>query len=302
MAVGEPLVVMEPEVRGRLTEAGRFVMRVAGAELNVAIGAARLGITAGFLGAVGKDPMGLRIREAFGAAGVNTDGLQDRPEPTGLFFKEWYGLTPEPQVYYYRGQSAGSHWVWPEPDTPVPNSQWLHASGITWMIGPTARLSMETLWGQLAGSQTIRSLDVNLRKKLGPVSSWRAVLAPALGEADVVMATGEELEAVAPGFQPGADQTLIIKRGADGAELIQHGQQVLIPAWPLKVPVVDVVGAGDGFAAGVIAGRIKGWSWERSVGLGTLVGAFAVAHPGDYSGYPTWAEAVRVMDQSWVDR
>lgn len=300
MTAGEPLVVMEPETRGHLSEVGRFVMRVAGAELNVAIGAARLGIKTAFMGAVGQDPMGMRIREVLQAARVNTDGLQERSEPTGLFFKEWYGLQPEPQVYYYRRESAGSHWACPEPG--LPGAQWLHTSGITWMIGPEARLSIEALWRSAAGTVTTRSLDVNLRRKLGPVAAWRDVLGPALSEADVVMATREELDAVAPGFQPRPGQTLVVKRGADGADLIQSSGQTHLPAWPLKVPVVDVVGAGDGFAAGVIAGRIKGWTWERSIGLGTLVGAFAVAHPGDYSGYPTWTEAMRVMDQSWVDR
>lgn len=51
--------------------------------------------------------------------------------------------------------------------------------------------------------------------------------------------------------------------------------------------VIDPVGAGDGFDAGFIAGRLRGKSMAESLHIGAIVGAGSVAHLGDYAGYPT---------------
>ena len=65
---------------------------------------------------------------------------------------------------------------------------------------------------------------------------------------------------------------------------------------PFAVPgVIDPVGAGDGFDAGFVAGRLKGWDLWRSARLGNAVGAHAIMVNGDYEGYPTLAEAEAFM-------
>lgn len=52
--------------------------------------------------------------------------------------------------------------------------------------------------------------------------------------------------------------------------------------------IIDTAGAGDGFAAGVLSGLIRGWDYYRSVELGNKIGAFALNVSGDVEGYPYW--------------
>jgi len=71
----------------------------------------------------------------------------------------------------------------------------------------------------------------------------------------------------------------------------------------MRARVIDTVGAGDGFNAGFIAGRMKGWSVADALKLAALVGACAVTAEGDYEGYPTWREAMSYLEgQGGVER
>lgn len=312
LTCGEALVLLQPVERGRLISVHQFQTRVAGAELNFSIGLARLGIPVGFLGAVGADPFGDLVVRTLAGEGVDTTGVERLPHPTGIFFKEWFGIGPDPNVYYYRHQSAGSLW---DPNVEasealLEEANWFHTSGITFMIGPKSRHSAEALVMACHARGISVSLDLNLRRKLGAPEAWRAVLEPLLSACDVIFASQEELRAVLGTDDPrilvdrgliSEHQALVVKTGQDGAWAFVSDKRFSAPSFPVDT-IVDRVGAGDGFAAGVIAARLKGWPWERALSLGNLIGAFAIAHPGDYEGYPTWAEAEWVLEQRWVER
>lgn len=312
LTVGEALVAIAPEQRGRLGEASRLRLYVAGAESNVAIGLARLGIAACFVGAVGQDPFGDAIRSRLAGEGVEVDGIAVRPEPTGIFFKEWYGLTQDPRVYYYRSQSAGRLWSVTEADRKkLMKVKWLHSSGITAMLGDAPRTGLRTLVEDGRRLGITISLDINLRLKLAAIDRWRAVVTPLLAEANLVFATEQELAQlygdlpIEEYFERGwlnAGAYLVMKLGSRGAAVFDRdGVTARAKSFMVTHPV-DSVGAGDGFAAGVIAARLKGLSWDEALRLGNLVGALAVNHPGDFDGYPKWAEAQALLSQNWVDR
>jgi 2-dehydro-3-deoxygluconokinase len=85
-----------------------------------------------------------------------------------------------------------------------------------------------------------------------------------------------------------------VKLGADGALVATPSERRTIP--PFTIPrVVDTVGAGDGFDAGFMAGRLLGRDPWQSAELGNVVGAHALMVEGDYEGYPTMAEAEAFM-------
>ena len=312
LTCGEALVAAAPESRGRLGDSTRLGLYVAGAESNVAIGLARLGIAVRYAGAVGNDPFGDMIRERLAGEGINVEGLQSRPEPTGIFFKEWYGLVPEPRVYYYRTHSAGSQWTVMEADRQhVAQSKWLHTTGITAMVGLGPHDGIQTLIGEALRHGVTVSMDVNLRLKLGDIDQWRQVLTPLLTQATVIFATAEELTRLygsrpigtyyADGlFRPTA--YVVLKYGEEGSKVFDASGEIAAAAGFAVASPVDPVGAGDGFAAGMIAGRLKGLPWAEALRLGNLVGALAVNHPGDFEGYPRWTEAQALLDQMWVDR
>jgi len=293
---GEALVLMQPRERGPLDAVREFTLKVAGAELNVAVGLARLGVQTAFYGAVGDDPFGRLIAKTLAGESVATHGLSRLPQPTGLFFKEWYGLGWDPTVYYYRRDSAGAHWRY-RGEADWAGVRWAHTSGITFMIGEEARRSAQHLLEEGAAAGATVSLDVNLRFKLGSADAWREALNGVLPICQVVLATAEEAAQVWGVSDPeelfrrrvlSPEQILVVKRGPAGSEAVVGGQRVAVPAQPVEV-VADPVGAGDGFAAGLIAARLRDQDWSSALQLGNLVGAFAVAHPGDYEGYPTWS-------------
>ncbi len=150
-------------------------------------------------------------------------------------------------------------------------------------------------WAQISG---MKSVDVNIRYKLGLNGDWRECLRPFISTTGVLIGSGEEFRALwaceaadvrtAAGMS--SQQVVIGIEGGQGAWLDQgHGVEHF-PVFPARV--VDPVGAGDGFSAGVIAGRLWGWPWDRAMELGMLLDACVVASLGDYQGYPSQEEAI----------
>ena len=108
LGIGEVMGLLDPDGSGPLEDAQHFTLRVAGAEANVLIAAARLGHRAALVSAVGNDPVGRLVRRTLETQGVDTSLVQTDPvAPTGVFFKERFddGLR---RVYYYRDGSAAS--------------------------------------------------------------------------------------------------------------------------------------------------------------------------------------------------
>lgn len=313
LTFGEALGVLSPTGSGRLRLGSPLTLSVAGAEFNVAVGLARLGIPTTFAGAVGSDATGRLILQTLKAEGVGVQDVTTRPEPTGHFMKEWYGLRPEPHVYYLREGSAMRAWRVP---SPVPDSwrhmDWIHTTAITWMLGQPLAQQAQKLLETLAGTgASVISLDLNVRRKLGPLPAWRSVVERMLPYAAVVFAGQAEMEGLwdishgpdlwARGFLQ-REQVLIVKNGPNGSQAYQDERELAAAAIVPVGVVQDVVGAGDGFAAGVIAGRLKSKDWRESLRLGHLVAAFSVAHPGDWEGYPLWDEVLAHEEGRWVDR
>ncbi|MBF8379032.1 sugar kinase [Alicyclobacillus mali] len=311
LTFGEPLVVCVPDGAGKLHQVRRFHTSCAGAELNTAVGLARLGVPVAYLAKVGDDPFGEQIRRALREEGVD-DRLVTASHrcPTGIYFKQWAGLDGRTEVFYYRSQSAMAE----EGFATYPAEEWLasgeiswvHGTGITWMIGEAARAASDALVEAARRCGATFSFDINVRLKLAPEDAWRALLlqvAPKatwifLGdtEAEMLFGTARAQEVWASIRDMGfAGEGVIVKRGAEGAEWLSDGGVLHVPAWPVS-NVVDTVGAGDGFNAGFIAGRMKGWTTEEALRLAALVGACAVTAEGDYDGYPTWREAMSYLE------
>src|SRR5579875_1434054 len=100
LTFGEPLIVLVPDSPGKISSIHQFKPYATGAELNTAVGLARLGIQASFAGCVGVDPFGELICHAARAEGVNVRYIQKSPMgPTGMFFKQWSGLQAKTTVF-----------------------------------------------------------------------------------------------------------------------------------------------------------------------------------------------------------
>lgn len=312
LTVGEALGLLSPMSRGPIMGQAHLDFRVAGAEMNVAIGLSRLGISVEYWGAVGQDPPGRAIRAALRSEGVGVEHLHLLPYPTGLFMKEWYGLSPEPQVYYYRSDSAMRRWGLPEDFMEqAAGIDWLHFSGISWMLNESIAEDLTRLSQHFQQQGKRVSLDLNVRRKLASIEAWSLSMRRVLPLASLVIGSETELELLFGTADPDRlwheqvmrdDQVWVIKEGTTRTRAFQKGEPIAVAKTVPVSQVVDVVGAGDGFAAGVIAGRLRDLDWGQTLGLANVVGAYAVSHTGDWEGYPTWEMVEAYRHNAVIDR
>ena len=131
ITIGETMAAFTPDSVGALRYVQNFGIRTAGAESNVAVGLAKLGLEAAWVSRLGTDEFGCFIRNQLRAEGVDCSRvIYDPDHRTGIMFKET-GVG-ETKVFYYRENSAASH-LCPEDVTPalLDGVKVLHMSGIT---------------------------------------------------------------------------------------------------------------------------------------------------------------------------
>ncbi|WP_406070827.1 sugar kinase [Micromonospora sp. NBC_01638] len=293
LTFGEALVSLR--AAGPLATGGALTMHLAGAESNVAIGLARLGHRAAWVGRVSDDELGEYVLRQLRAESVGVDGVTRDPDrPAGLLFLErrTADLT---RVRYHRAGSAGSALCVEDLREPIAGgARVLHLTGITPALSDSAREAAR--WAAEAASRSgmLVSLDVNHRARLWTREAARAVLAPLAGYASVVIASADELDLVG---EPGADEstaaagllargveTVLVKAGADGARA--YTRDGVRHAAALPVTAVDTVGAGDAFTAGYLSGHLDGLDLAGRLRRAVTLGAFAVAGHGDWEGLP----------------
>ena len=121
---------------------------------------------------------------------------------------------------------------------------------------------------------------------MNALAAMADIVLPGLGEGRLL--TGQETpEAIADFYLGGVTHTVILKVGAKGAFCkCSDGSSFEAEGFPVE-HVVDTVGAGDGFAVGVVSALLEGLSLPQAVRRGNAIGALAVLSPGDSEGLPT---------------
>ena len=298
---GEMMQMFIADGPGPLEAVRTFHKRTAGAETNVAIGLARLGLRVGWASRLGDDSMGRYLLGEMRREGVDCSKVAFEPgQRTGFQFKGRTTDGSDPPVEYHRKGSAASRMgpadvdeVW------LRSSRHLHATGVFPAISESARAAAhKTLDVMRAAGRTI-SFDPNLRPTLWatPEDMRREINALAF-KADWVLPgleegrflTGEQSpEAIARFYRERGARLVAVKLGPEGAYFDAEEGTGFIPGFPVK-EVVDTVGAGDGFAVGVITALLQGRGVADAVRRGSWIGARAVQVLGDTEGLPTPAD------------
>lgn len=302
LAFGEAMTLFVADTPGDLAGVERFQRRIAGADTNVAIGLARLGFHVGWLGRVGDDGFGRYIRRTLEAEGLDCRHLTTDPAAsTGLVFKERAGGGADPHVEYFRRGSAASRLSADDAAAvDFAAARHLHATGIPPAVSATCRELSWQMLDQARQSGASISFDPNLRPGLWASEAEMCDTLNAMaGHADWVLPglaegrrlTGLETPHDIAGFylDRGA-RAVIIKLGPEGSyyrDRLGGGEESFsVPGVPVT-EVVDTVGAGDGFAVGVVSALLDGRSPREALHRGNLIGALAVQVLGDMEGLPS---------------
>lgn len=299
ITIGEAMAMFVATQTGDLAEVEQFIKRVAGAELNVATGLARLGLKVGWVSRVGNDSFGRFVLNSLKKEGIDAQGVTlDERYATGFQLKSKVENGTDPIVEYFRKGSAASHLsVADYNEAYFSAARHLHLSGVAAALSPSSyELLAHTARTMKAQGKTL-SFDPNLRpvlwkseaemvEKLNRLAFQADWVLPGLREGMIL--TGQQTpEGIADFYLRHGVKAVVLKTGADGAWYkTADGEKGSVA--PVKVDnVVDTVGAGDGFAVGVISALLEGRTLHQAVIRGNKIGALAIQVQGDSEGLPT---------------
>lgn len=291
VTLGETMIMVTPSVCEPLETASAFSLEAGGSESNLALYLQELGHTTTWVSRLGDDPFGRRILKTITQHGVDTSFVTlDADAPTGLYVKD--PGTESTRVYYYRRGSAASRMT---PDLlaalPLTQARLVHLTGITPGLSASCAELIDAAFEAVRPMDALLSFDVNFRPGVWPVSDAAPVLVALAARADLVLVgldeaetlwgttTPKDVRELLPG--PGL---LVVKDGAVGATEFQRldGRDVVTFVRTPPVEVVEVVGAGDAFAAGYVCGVLGNLPAEERLALGHSLAARALTTTGDY--------------------
>ena len=298
---GEMMMMLVADRPAALEEAQSFHKRTAGAETNVAIGLARLGLRVAWASRLGTDSMARYLLGEMRREGVDCSHVVcDASQRTGFQFKGRTVDGSDPLVEYHRKGSAASTVGPQDVDAPwLAASRHLHATGVFPALSPSCLAAAHRTFDIAREAGRTISFDANLRPSLWSSAEVmrREIEALAL-RADWVLPGLEEgrfltghrtPQAIAQHYRERGASFVAVKLGAEGAWFDAEGVRGHVPCFAVPA-VVDTVGAGDGFAVGVVSALLEGLDAASAVRRGAWIGARAVQVLGDTEGLPTRAQ------------
>jgi 2-dehydro-3-deoxygluconokinase len=301
ITAGEAMALFAAQQPGPLEAVTAFTRSSAGAELNVAIGLARLGFRVAYVTRLGNDSFGRALAAAMAREGIDTRLAKvDKAHPTGFMLKSRSTDGSDPQIEYFRRGSAASRMGPADvPAAACKTARHLHLTGIFPAVSPTTREFVFALAAAARAAGLTISFDPNLRPSLWPshadmvdcldrlaaLADW---VLPGIDEGRTLSGQASP-EAIAAHYLARGARGVAVKLGPDGAYVATAAQRDHVPGVPVA-RVVDTVGAGDGFAVGVISALLEGRSLSDAAARGNRIGARVVQFPGDSDGLPTRAE------------
>lgn len=292
LAFGEAMLRLSAGDGERLRDAPRLAVHPAGSELNVAVALVALGAEGSFHSSLPENPLGRRVAAAAATAGVGVESIHwVEGGRLGTFFAEIAAPPRRTSVVYDRAGSAFA--VEPPPTPALAGVDWLIVSGITPALGPPARAATEQLLEAAAAAGTKVCFDVNYRERLWSPAAAKAALLPILGAADLIVCGRRDAELLfglegVPVDQllalrdlAGAATTVVLSLGENGCVAVEPG------AAPASHPgfattVVDPIGAGDAFLAGLLW-ALGSAPLAEALARGAAHGALACTVAGDFA-------------------
>lgn len=311
---GELLLRLGAPGRQMLLQSPVLEVHVGGAEANVAVSLARFGHDARMVGVVADNALGEAALGELRRHRVDTRAVQQAVGRMGLYFLTPGAIQRPSEVLYDRADSAfaraggGTH-DWP---ALLAGADWLHVSGVTPALGQRAADGVLSAVRAARAAGTKVSFDGNFRPKLWEAWGGDAptILRGLMAEADLLFASHRDLQVVlglefpqatpqerfaagaAAAFQafPHLRQmaaTVRVQRSVDhhvisAITALRDGALHTTAARDVS-PIVDRIGTGDAFAAGVLHGGLAGLSAQDALDFGVAAACLKHSLPGDFN-------------------
>jgi 2-dehydro-3-deoxygluconokinase len=302
---GELLLRLSPPRHERLFQSAELRAGFGGAEANVAVGLAHLGVRADYVTRLPDNAIGDAALRALLAEGVGTDWIVRGDGRMGIYFVEPGADIRAARVVYDRAGSAFSRVGrgtvdWP---TALAGAGWFHGSGITPALGdgPADALAAAVAAARSHGARV--SFDLNYRPALwqGGGRDPRPLIEPLVKGADLLIGNRDAVRAMlgvdsADSLEQRlADQFGLRRVALTRREVLsasEHGWSAalydtatgaLATSRRYQVQVVDRVGGGDSFAAALIAALLAERAPAEAIEFATAAGALKLTIPGDWN-------------------
>lgn len=299
-AIGESLVQFNPLETGPLKHVPLFEKHAAGSESNVIIGITRLGFKTAYITKLGHDEFSKYILATLRGEGVDVSGIKFMDgKNCGIFFvQRGYPLHWRSDVVYYRSDSATKYLTPEDVDSKlIKNSRVLHISGITPALSNSCREACLEAFRIAQGADVKISFDTNYRKKLWSEEEAKPTLIEMARNSDILLTDPDDAR-ILMGHKPDQDpinaldeleklgpSTIVYKLGAAGGlAALSNGEKAT--SAPIKVPLVDSIGAGDACVAGFLSGYLGGDNLQKSLDVASICSALTVMRRGDFENLP----------------
>jgi 2-dehydro-3-deoxygluconokinase len=314
---GEIMLRLSPPGVERFFQSPVLGATFGGGEANVAVGLAHFGLDSRFVTRLPAHAIGDAAVRALRAEGVRTDAIIRGGERLGIYFAETGASQRASTVVYDRAHSAIAEL---EPgtvpwDAVLAGAAWFHVTGITPALGArAAACTGEALRAAKAAGARV-SVDLNYRRKLWSTAQAQATMRPLMALVDVVIANEEDIQSVLGLHVAGADVTRgeldVAGYHAVAEELTREFGPRLVAitlresrsasdnGWSAvlwdadsgtfhrsqryDVRLVDRIGGGDSFAAGLIFGLVTGRTPDQALRFAVAASALKQSIPGDFN-------------------
>ena len=294
---GEALIRLSP-THDRAPAAPGIIGHVGGAELNVAIGAARLGAASRWVSRLPDNAMGRYIDGIARLHGVDTSVQWVSDGRVGTYFLDQGAAPRQASVVYDRTGSAFSriapgavHW-----EAALKGARWFHVTGISPALSDSAAAATREALAAARRLGVTVSYDVNYRMKLWDAQRAREVQEPLLQYVDVLIVSRDDARTVLGVDDSAASdsartlarqfklRTVVVttRDEADGTGAVVYAEDGLHVAPQFVAMVVERVGTGDAFAAALIASRLADGAWEDAVRRASAAAALKLSMRGDF--------------------
>jgi 2-dehydro-3-deoxygluconokinase len=318
---GEILLRLSPPGHQRLFQSPNLDATFGGGEANVAVSLARFGVPSQFVTRLPANAVGDAALRVLRGEGVDVSAIQRDGERIGIYFAETGASQRPAMVVYDRAHSAlttidPTSIAWPEV---LRGAAWFHTTGITPALGPgPAECTRAAITAARELGVTV-SLDLNYRSRLWSEAEAQRVMRPLMRHVNVLIANEEHLKLVlgipvrhagesareARGWpdldalhaaaarvvdEHGVERVAITLReslsaseNAFSAVLYDGPTRSIHPAPRYVLKLIDRIGGGDSFAAGLIYALLDGRPPEAALRFGLAAGALKHSIPGDFN-------------------